>query len=320
MDINVYKLPYGISRVILSMLLFMSSSILLSCEQQPQSMFEQQASIKSAHDIESNTTANSSTHIKLATVAPAIQANKQQAIARQPNCDPLQSRCQYFELNILQFSPEQPWLTSIMWQTIARVLAPETPLASQDEVAKKTVAMLFNRIEYSEQVVKSLPMYQRIDTDLVLNLPSEAALSSGSSKALDPESELGSSTTGYLVVRSKQTRNDSQQQLTYVMFDMQKNLQLTIEDILIPEVSTNDLLLAFQPAKIDWLTLQGIEQKYHEEWPLQLSRQWYLDHKGLHMIYQAGELLTTKIESVDLLIPNASLQGLIKPAYIVWPL
>ena len=170
MDINVYKLPSGISRLILSVLLVISSSSLLSCEQKPQSMFEQQANIKSAHDLEFDTT-DSNDRTQVAAVAATIQASKQQAIARQPNCDPLQTPCQYFELNILQFSPEQPWLTSIMWQTIARVLAPETPLASQDEVAKKTVAMLFNQIEYSEQVVKSLPMYQRIDTELVLNLP-----------------------------------------------------------------------------------------------------------------------------------------------------
>jgi len=33
------------------------------------------------------------------------------------------------------------------------------------------------------------------------------------------------------------------------MLDMQKKLQLTIEDILLPKVSTDELLLTFQTAK-----------------------------------------------------------------------
>lgn len=247
--------------------------------------------------------------------ATTIKVNKQQAIARQPNCDALQTSCQYFELNILEFSPEQPWLTTIMWQTIARALAPETPLASQDQTAKKTVAMLFSQIEYSEKVVTSLPMYQRIDTELVINPITDSSVTGQDASSLGPSDN--NIATGYLVIRSKQHRSDSQQQLIYVMLDMQKELQLTIEDILLAEVSTDELLVAFQTVKKEWLTLQGIEKKYHEDWPLHLSRQWYLNEQGLHMFYQSGELLNAKTDAVDMVVPYHRLQGLIKPRYIV---
>jgi len=325
METRFYKLPCGMSPLILSMLLVISSSGLLSCEQQPQSMFERQANTDSAIDIVDNDDTNNDDNPNpavavVASVTPVtpsdsknsnsatrIQANKQQAVARQPNCRSLQARCQYFELNILEFSPAQPWLTSIMWQTIARALAPETPLAGQDEIAKRTVSILFSQIEYGTKAVESLPMYQRIDTELVLN-PAVG----------DPS--IDSPDTAYLTVRANQHRSDSrQQQVTYVMLDMQKKLQLTIEDILLPEVSTNELLLTFQTAKKEWLALQDVEQQYHEDWPLHLSRQWYLDQQGLHMVYQSGELLTAKTGAVDLMVPYALLQELIKPRYIVQP-
>lgn len=323
MDTKFYKPRSGMSPLILSMLLVISSSSLLSCEQQPQSMFEQQANTKSAIDTadDANDDDNDNINVGAAVVAsvkPAatsdninstaakmIHVKKQQAIARQPNCNSQQKRCQYFELNVLGFSPAQPWLNSIMWQTIARVLAPEMPLSSQDEMAKKTVSMLFSQIEYSNEVVDSLPMYQRIDTELVLN----PVVSNPASSNI---------ATGYLIVSSNQHRSDSrQQQVTYVMLDIQKRLQLTIEDILLPEVSTSELLLTFQTAKKEWLTLQNVEKKYHEDWPLHLSRQWYLDQQGLHMIYQPGEMLIAKTDAVDLMVPYTLLQGLIEPRYIV---
>ncbi|SNT70489.1 hypothetical protein [Psychrobacter sp. LV10R520-6] len=52
-----------------------------------------------------------------------IAFNTQHAIARQSNFNFLQTRCQYFESKFLESSPAQPWLTNIIWQTIARALA-----------------------------------------------------------------------------------------------------------------------------------------------------------------------------------------------------
>lgn len=315
-------------------LLLVVSSPLAGCGHQPQSLFEQQAEAESANEIE--TRANVSQQVAVVTpVMPATTRNaaiipiniiRKQTIAKQPNCDLVPTNCQYFELNFLDFNPAQPWLTSIMWQTIARVIAPETPLASQDETAKKTVLMLFKQIEYGEQIVDTLPMYQRIDTELVLNptigrLQAEGRISTNTN-------EFGSADTGYIAVQSRQQRGvKGQIQLSYVMLDMQKKLQLTLNDILLPQITTDALLLAFQTAKKDWLALyggesqgansQGTEQKHLEDWPLSLSKQWYLDDKGLHMVYQAGELLEVKTESVDLMVPYPLLQGLIKPQYIV---
>lgn len=325
MNANWLTLRQAVSALLLGISSIIMSGSLSGCQPQPNSMFEQQAEADAANTLD----LSDATDGEVAVVAPvaiqpaadintdmAIRTIKRQAIAKQPNCDAAMRDCQYFELNVLGFQPEQPWLTSMMWQTIARVMAPETPLASQDETAKKTVLMLFNQIEYSEQVVTTLPMYQRIDTELVLNTPSQSDNQSALAQQSTAANERAE--TGYLVVRATQHHGQSHRQyVSYVMLDIQKKLQLNVRDILLPHVTTDILLDTFQNAKKDWLTLQGIEQKYHEDWPLQLSRQWYLDAQGLHMVYQSGELLDVETDAVDLMVPYSLLQGLIKPRYIV---
>ncbi|WP_352339033.1 hypothetical protein [Psychrobacter sp. 16-MNA-CIBAN-0192] len=259
-------------------------------------------------------------YIEPASIA-AINIANQQTIAQQPHCDAVQSHCQYFELNVLIFTPEQPWLTTIMWQTIARVIAPETPLASQGEAAKKTVLKLFKQVEYAEQVVDTLPLYQRIDSTLVLNSAHNSSVA-----------------TGYLRIRATQQRDSqltdsvrqnskNQEQLSYVMLDMQKKLRLTISDILLPNITTAQLMQVFKPAKQSWVKakgnqpnnqyLAGAEQNYMTDWEIPLARQWYLDNKGLHMVYQSGELLAMQTEVVDMVVPYSALYGLIQPHYIV---
>ena len=46
-------------------------------------------------------------HIEPASIA-AINITNQQTIAQQPHCDAVQYHCQYFELNVLSFTPDQP--------------------------------------------------------------------------------------------------------------------------------------------------------------------------------------------------------------------
>lgn len=317
------------SKLVLTAIVVMS---VIGCEQQPKSMFEQHAESESAPQVKADaadteTDTENGAHDNdekdqqashASTSLEPINIIKQHAIARQPNCDPAQSECQYFELNVLSFTPEQPWFTSIMWQTIARVLAPETPLASRDETAKKTVLMLFNQIEYAEKKVDTLPLYQRIDTELVLNsLPNE-------DKAALPKADTIA--TGYLVVRSNNYRLVSRQHVDYVMFDMSKKLQLTIQDVLLEPASADKVKLAFKTAKKEWLMQQGVEQKDIEQKdldksPFILSSQWYLDAQGLHMVYQSGELVDTQAVkdkgAIDLIVPYAELTGIIKPEYVV---
>lgn len=321
-------------------LLLAISSILIGCEVQPNSLFEQQAEAESANKIKAPSNAKTQVAV-IAPVMPNTTNNnvvtrlnvvKKQVIAQQPNCEAAQRDCQYLELNILHFNPEQPWLTSIMCQTIARVLSPTTPLASEDETAKKTVSMLFNQVAYAEQAVPTLPMYQRIDTELVLNPTiSKPAISklqqnnnnTSTSQTNPSKNEVGAADSGYLVIRSNQHRGvNRQQQVSYVMLDIQKKLKLTINDILLPQVSTDELLLTVQTAKDEWLTLQnnGLQNanpKDLQPTSLALSQQWYLDDKGLHMVYQAGELSDRQHETTDLIVPYTALQSLIKPQYIV---
>ncbi|ALF60154.1 hypothetical protein [Psychrobacter urativorans] len=329
MNTKLHK-PKSITPSLLLGLILSISGISIGCEIQPNSLFEQQAEAESANKIK----ILSNTKTQVAVIAPVMPntANnnavphlnviKNQVIAQQPNCDAAQRDCQYLELNILHFNPEQPWLTSIMWQTIARVLAPTTPLASEDETAKKTVSMLFNQIAYAEQAVPTLPMYQRIDTELVFN-PTISKLQKNNDTSTS-KNAVGAADSGYLVIRSNQHRSDSrQQQVSYVMLDIQKKLKLTINDILLPQVSTDELLLTVQTAKREWLTLQdnerqSAEQKDIHSTSLALSQQWYLDNKGLHMVYQAGELSNRQIETTDLIVPYTALQGLIKPQYLVF--
>lgn len=313
---------YRITLLALSVLITAMGG-LLSCEQQPQSMFEQQAESKSANElaidekveevvasVETEDTANSKVADTLKS-QDVIKVNKQQAIARQPNCDTNQKTCQYFELNVLEFTPKQPWLTSIMWKTIAQVLAPGEPLASQDQTAKNTILMLLKQVEYAERKTNTLPMYERIDTELVLH-PVRIA-NSGTNE----QSTLETIATGYLLVRSTKERGSSTQHLNYVMLDVQKKLQLTIEDILLPNVNKDQLLMSFQKAKKDWLISQGIVETDLDEWSLQLSKQWYLDEQGLHMVYRSGALITAHPHGVDLMVPYRLLTGLIKPHYVV---
>ena len=313
-----------IASALLSTVLLLSIASLISCDQQPQSMFEQQADTAAANDLVvatddqnvliksvlSEDYANSKTNN-----AGAIKTRKQQAIAHQHNCDNDKKVCQYFELNVLEFKPQQPWLNSIMWKTIAQVLAPKTPLASQDQTAKDTILMLLKRIEYSEQVVDTLPLYERIDTELVLNpvgAINEDFATDSTAKALTE-----TVATGYLLVRSTVERGSSQQHLDYVMLDIEKKLQLTIEDILLPGVSIEALLSVFQSAKKDWLISQGVAEQNLADWPLPRSSQWYLDERGLHLVYQTAALLDADTDAVDLLVPYSQLTALIKPAYRV---
>lgn len=309
-------------RMSLSTTAALCASIVISagvagCTPHPKSMFEQQAEadassitlepipddiITASSAIETDAPAppNMTTHQRS---TPFIQTTAQQAIARQLNCDHTHAACQYLELNVLSFSPKQPWLDDIMWQTIARTLAPETPLASQSQSSKNTVSVLFNQIAYSETPVSTLPMYQRIHTTLVLN-PNDG--------------DSHRAATGYLVVDSSHMQQDSsRKQQHYVMLDIQKQLQLSIHDILLPNVRSDDLLAVFQTAKKQWLSAHGVERQYLETWPFELSNQWYLDDQGLHMVYGVGELLAAKTAAADLVVPYAALQGIIKPQYQV---
>jgi len=304
----------------------LASTILLGCAPQPESMFEKQAEEEAANEIGVHSTIENHKSSQSSTASTAnsldktshkqaspINISKQQTIARQPDCDAQQTSCQYLELNILTFTPPQPWLANIMWQTVARTLSPDTPFTSQQQVARDSVSALLKQIEFRSEGVSSQPNYQRIDTDLILN------------QSLNTDSAVANSNTddavmtGYLLVESTQQRSEDHQQgrRDYVMLDMQKKLQLTVEDILLPAADTQKLLSAFKAVKKQWLTKQGVEQQDLEQWPLPLSEQWYIDQQGLHLVYQSGELLNTQLQEVDFVVPFTQLQDIVKPSYMV---
>jgi len=313
-------------------MLVLASQVLLGCAPQPESMFEQQAEEEAANEIGAHSTIQNYELSKPSTSSAAnaldktghkqalpINISKQQTIARQPNCDGKQTRCQYLELNTLAFTPPQPWLTNIMWQTVARALSPDAPFISQQQVARDSVSALLKQIEFHSAGVSSQPKYQRIDTDLILNqgLSADSVAASNSSNM---DSNMNNEVmTGYLLVKSTQQRSENHQQghRDYVMLDMQKKLQLTVEDVLLADADTQKLLSTFNTVKIQWLAEQGVEQQYLEEWPLPLSEQWYIDQQGLHLVYQSGELLNTQLQPVDFVVPFTQLQGIVKPSYMV---
>jgi hypothetical protein len=313
-------------------MLVLASQVLLGCAPQPESMFEQKAEEEAANEIGAHSTIQNYELSKPSTSSAAnaldktghkqalpINISKQQTIARQPNCNAQQTSCQYLEINTLAFTPPQPWLANIMWQTVARTLSPDTPFISQQQVARDSVSALLKQIEFRSEGVSSQPKYQRIDTDLVLNQGLSAdsvAASNGSNMDSHMNNEV---MTGYLLVESTQQRSEDHQQghRDYVMLDMQKKLQLTVEDVLLADADTQKLLSTFNTIKKQWLAEQGVEQQYLEEWPLPLSEQWYIDQQGLHLVYQSGELLNTQLQPVDFVVPFTQLQGIVKPSYMV---
>lgn len=313
-------------------MLVLASQVLLGCAPQPESMFEQKAEEEAANEIGAHSTIQNYELSKPSTSSAAnaldktghkqalpINISKQQTIARQPNCNAQQTSCQYLEINTLAFTPPQPWLANIMWQTVARTLSPDTPFTSQQQVARDSVSALLKQIEFRSEGVSSQPKYQRIDTDLVLNQGLSAdsvAASNGSNMDSHMNNEV---MTGYLLVESTQQRSEDHQQghRDYVMLDMQKKLQLTVEDVLLADADTQKLLSTFNTIKKQWLAEQGVEQQYLEEWPLPLSEQWYIDQQGLHLVYQSGELLNTQLQPVDFVVPFTQLQGIVKPSYMV---
>ena len=317
---------------VLVIMLVLASHVLLGCAPQPESMFEQQAEEEAASEIGAHSTIQNYELSKPSTSSAAnaldktghkqalpINISKQQTIARQPNCNGQQTSCQYLEINTLAFTPPQPWLANIMWQTVARTLSPDTPFISQQQVARDSVSALLKQIEFRSEGVSSQPKYQRIDTDLILNQGLSAdsvAASNGSNMDSHMNNEV---MTGYLLVESTQQRSEDHQQghRDYVMLDMQKKLQLTVEDVLLADADTQKLLSTFNTIKKQWLAEQGVEQQYLEEWPLPLSEQWYIDQQGLHLVYQSGELLNTQLQPVDFVVPFTQLQGIVKPSYMV---
>ena len=317
---------------VLVIMLVLASQVLLGCAPQPESMFEQKAEEEAANEIGAHSTIQNYELSKPSTSSAAnaldktghkqalpINISKQQTIARQPNCNAQQTSCQYLEINTLAFTPPQPWLANIMWQTVARTLSPDTPFISQQQVARDSVSALLKQIEFRSEGVSSQPKYQRIDTDLILNQGLSAdsvAASNGSNMDSHMNNEV---MTGYLLVESTQQRSEDHQQghRDYVMLDMQKKLQLTVEDVLLADADTQKLLSTFNTIKKQWLAEQGVEQQYLEEWPLPLSEQWYIDQQGLHLVYQSGELLNTQLQPVDFVVPFTQLQGIVKPNYMV---
>lgn len=319
--------------------IFSSVAGLSACQQQPKSMFEQQAEADVSKPVvkldASEVTANTATpdlSTSARNDASTIDIITHQTVAQPPNCDAISPDCQYFELNVLEFLPEQPWLTTIMWQTIARVLAPETPLASEEKTAQKTVSMLFNQIEYAEQRVAALPLYQRIDTQFVLNPQNSDAIPSpqkSSGMTNDATADSTFISTGYLKILSTQQRDAPydksrhQQAVNYVMLDIQKKLILNINDILLPNVTTTDLSQRFDGAKLIWLQAHNQDlstknsPRYAQSQQEPLAQQWYLDSEGLHLVYQSGELLATQTNVVDLVTSYSDLADLIHPKYIV---
>lgn len=232
-----------------------------------------------------------------------FQLIEQQAISRQPHCDTQVEPCQYFELNVLGFSPTQPWLTTLMWQSVALVLSPEAPLASDNQQAKNTILKLIHQIEYGDQSAKVLPLYQRVDTSFVFNPTQDSQRH-----------------TGYLAVMARQIRTaegQEKQTVRYVMVDLDKKLQLSLTDVLKTGTSTDELLTALKPSKLQWLEDQGVNKSQQSHWPLALSDQWYLDEEGLHMVYQGGEIIEEYQQVADLLIPYDQLETLIKPDYLL---
>lgn len=298
----------------------MSGMLLLAgCGQQPKSMFEQQAEAKAANEQAATSAAQSDASLTndqslqpvaelepipiidsdtsdCGFVASRFDVTVHQVIAQQPNCKLPKDQCQSFELNTLAFNPEQPWLSNIMWQAIAQVLSPQTPLSGQEQTVKNTILMQFNQVEYDDQKAEHLPLYQRIDTEFART------------------DTLTGHHIGRMKVLSTQrqdTQNAQKQYIRYVMVDLDNQLQLNLQDVLRADVSEQTLAARFEVVAKQWLKEQGMDTNHDVQLPFFLSKQWYLDKQGLHMVYQPGELVGENSNAIDLLLPYAQMDDLL---------
>ncbi|WP_230655945.1 hypothetical protein [Psychrobacter sp. I-STPA10] len=219
------------------------------------------------------------------------------------------SPCIKFELNTLDFSPSQPWLSNIMWQTIAYQAVPDKTLSSEGGSAKIAVRMMLRQIKGLQTSAINLPIYQYINTEFAIN----------------------KNDTGYLKIDSVQQRFEHSPRLNYIyykMVDMSQQRQLTLSDILDKNYNKEALLALLQ--RIPKASQSGLEPVYHL--PVDLPAQWYMDDLGLHLLYQPGEMIeqtldiyhTDKVldnnnlnEIIELVVPYEVINNMLKPQYQV---
>ena len=218
------------------------------------------------------------------------------------------SPCIEFELNTLDFSPSQPWLTDIMWQTIAHQAVPDKTMSTESGAAKIAVRMMLRQIRGLQTSAINLPIYQYINTEFAIN----------------------KNQTGYLKIDSVQQRYEHSPKLNYTyykMVDLSQQKQLALSDVLQPGHTQEELLMLLQQIpKASQSRLVPIDHL-----PIDLPAQWYMDDLGLHLLYQPGEIIQQTFderthkaldtnnldEIIELVVPYAVINSMLKPQYQV---
>lgn len=238
-----------------------------------------------------------STPLTSETVAPVISASTKPSPV---------SACVEFELNSLDFSPVQPWLSDIMWQTIAHQVVPDKTLSNEGGTAKIAVRMVLRQIRGLQSPALNLPIYQYINTEFNGN----------------------KNQTGYLKIDSIQQRYEHSPKLKYSyykMVDIADKKQLSFNDILNPKYNKETLLMLLQ--QMPKASQSESELIYHL--PIDLPAQWYMDDAGLHLLYQPGEMIeealdiqATRTENnnnlnriIEMVVPYEIINIILKPQY-----
>lgn len=242
---------------------------------------------------------DSKTTLSSETVVPVVSS-----LQNQHNTLPT---CIKFELNTLDFSPEQPWLSDIMWQTIAHQIVLDKSLSNEGGTAKVAVRMMLRQIRGIKSSAINLPSYQYINTQFTAN----------------------DNQTGYLTVSSLQQRFEHSPILKYTyyqMVDVNTQKQLTLNNILSKKYSKEALLMLLQQSPK--ITASGAEVVDYI--PIDLPVQWYLDDIGLHLLYQPGEMIEEAMldtddgmimdnnnldKIIELIVPSETVNPLLKPEY-----
>lgn len=104
----------------------------------------------------------------------------------------------------------------------------------------------------------------------------------------------------------------------YLTFDLKKQQQLHLSDIVLPDRKAA-LLKRVHQQFADWVVEQKLAnnvEEYEEAWPFKLSTNFYLSGQGLILQYAEYEIGPYVVGMPSFTIPYAQLKGILKPEYL----
>ncbi len=106
--------------------------------------------------------------------------------------------------------------------------------------------------------------------------------------------------------------------INYYVLDVDREKQLTLDDILIQGQRPKLDALVHQ-AYGNWVKKNSPDsdlKEYEQDWPYKLTENYSFDQNGLTFLYQEYEMAAYAYGMPELSVPYSQLKGIIKPAYL----